>query len=162
MSNGVRVLPAVSKLLSLATVTCDPGYRVLEGYSSLVLQCMAAGSWNYSIETLSCEGTKPFQDGKLNYRPLLLGEACHYTGHIVLSAVLQYHSTWFSFSANRCPPVPLVEHAHADKYSTNVGTQVSLTCSRGYRFKSWAISRVIECNEEKQWSGFVKTDLCLG
>ena len=65
-------------------------------------------------------------------------------------------------SANRCPPVPPVELAEADNQITNVGVQVSITCQKGYSFKSKVFTEKIECNNKRQWEGFVETDICLG
>ena len=70
-----------------ATVKCDDGYRFLEGYTQMELQCFSNSNWNYSLSTLSCAGNRYSENVYMYANPrnitLVLISAHNMSNHIL-------------------------------------------------------------------------------
>lgn len=58
-------------------------------------------------------------------------------------------------SADRCARVSIYQHMEVDTLNASVGTVVTYSCERGYRFEDGAISHSLTCSDTTQWVGYI-------
>ncbi|KAI0241151.1 hypothetical protein LSAT2_001108, partial [Lamellibrachia satsuma] len=157
---------------AVVSFTCNDHLRFADGETSKNVTCLETGFWSES--DLSCEadrcpslprlhGTQPLN------APALANSVATYRcqpGHmftdgssrqVVLCNGTHWNNTKDACHVMFCPPIPVISRASVDSNETKYGSEVNITCDRGFTFPTGRSINVI-CNETGGWTNLV--DAC--
>ncbi|KAI0241149.1 hypothetical protein LSAT2_001106 [Lamellibrachia satsuma] len=157
---------------AVVSFTCNDHLRFADGETSKNVTCLQTGFWSES--DLSCEADRcPSLPRLSGTRPLsalaLANSVATYRcqpGHmftdgssrqVVLCNGTHWNNTSDACHVMFCPRIPVISRASVDSNETKFGSEVNITCDRGFTFPTGRSINVI-CNETGGWTNLV--DAC--
>ncbi|ELU13890.1 hypothetical protein CAPTEDRAFT_202534 [Capitella teleta] len=128
---------------SAVEISCNPGYYLADGSSSVVMVCQDDLQWSKNISqctvtlfsnvTYECDGDYRHEDG--------------YTSKTI---TCQTNGEWsqvnMSCGHSRCPPVPEISNANPNTRLSLLQTRVNYTCKDGFVFADGSQQTTARCN----------------